>query len=619
MSDLNYIDRDAEVKLVGQDATGNTVNYVSADANGNLFVKDYSDGPVTPGTVASASALVGAQFNTVLPTLTNTQQSAIQVDSSGRLLIGSIASALPAGSNTIGAVTQASGPWTVSYLDIASSQSITVLDTGTSSLVGANGQVFYFATPTANSTASFTLSSVETIDVQVNILGGGGTLVTEVSMDGGSFWIRSNVFQIGTQSYTNSFVAPFVATINVSGMTNFRVRATVSWSGTGTILVKESLNGRSITIGDSLPTGSNTIGAVAQSGTWTVQQGTPPWTQNLTQVSGSAITLGQKASTASVPVVLASDQSAIPASQSGTWTIEPGNTANTNPWLTTDSADGSVTPGTVASKSILIGGQFNTVLPTLTNNQQAAIQVDSNGRILTSSFSVPTTASKFSFGELATTTSVSFLAVNSTAYTEPTTNSTMAILSSSANDTAAGTGARTVQVTYLDQTGAGPFTTSFTMNGTTAVNAGVSNMCFVEKITVLTVGSTGSNVGTLTLRTGGAVTVGTIAATNNQTFWAQHYIPTGKTCYVSGFSFGNNSTAAGNGAQFILKVSTPTIANTPEIQVSDFVSLSGASSSDTRTYISPIQVAGPARLRAYVLPFANAATTQFASFDFIDN
>lgn len=54
----------------------------------------------------------------------------------------------------------------------------------------------------------------------------------------------------------------------------------------------------------------------------------------------------------------------------------------TSPWITKDQADGPVTPGTVASFSQLIGGQYNTVLPTLTNGQQSAVQVDSSGRLL---------------------------------------------------------------------------------------------------------------------------------------------------------------------------------------------------------------------------------------------
>ena|ERR1035437_2155507 len=40
MSDLNYTDRDAETKIVGQDSTGNTVNYVGASPNGDMKTSD---------------------------------------------------------------------------------------------------------------------------------------------------------------------------------------------------------------------------------------------------------------------------------------------------------------------------------------------------------------------------------------------------------------------------------------------------------------------------------------------------------------------------------------------------------------------------------------------------
>lgn len=60
---------------------------------------------------------------------------------------------------------------------------------------------------------------------------------------------------------------------------------------------------------------------------------------------------------------------------------------STSPWVTQDAADGPVTPGTVAGKSILIGGQFNTALPTLTNGQQSAAQFDSSGRLIISPLS----------------------------------------------------------------------------------------------------------------------------------------------------------------------------------------------------------------------------------------
>lgn len=102
---------------------------------------------------------------------------------------------------------------------------------------------------------------------------------------------------------------------------------------------------------------------------------------NLRDAAGNE-KLGQLTMANSIPVAIASDQSALPVSQSGTWTVQPGNTQNSTAWLTQDAADGPVSPGSVAAKSILTGGQFNTVLPTLTNTQQAALQVDASGRII---------------------------------------------------------------------------------------------------------------------------------------------------------------------------------------------------------------------------------------------
>lgn len=127
---------------------------------------------------------------------------------------------------------------------------------------------------------------------------------------------------------------------------------------------------------------NNTV-AVTQSGSWTVQQGGAPWSVsqsgspwgvNLTQVGGSALALGQTTMASSIPVVIASNQSALTVAQataanlnativfaspqavtqSGTWTVQPGNTANTTPWLVTVSTalpTGSNTIGAVTQAS----------------------------------------------------------------------------------------------------------------------------------------------------------------------------------------------------------------------------------------------------------------------------
>lgn len=58
-------------------------------------------------------------------------------------------------------------------------------------------------------------------------------------------------------------------------------------------------------------------------------------------LGSTAPTVGQKTMANSIPIALASDQSALPVSQSGTWTVQPGNTANTTPWLITVSQGGN--------------------------------------------------------------------------------------------------------------------------------------------------------------------------------------------------------------------------------------------------------------------------------------
>ena len=75
---------------------------------------------------------------------------------------------------------------------------------------------------------------------------------------------------------------------------------------------------------------------------------------SLTSIDGKFGSLGQKAMTGSTPVVLASDQAAIPVSQSGTWTVQPGNTANTTAWLVTQGGAGTSTLSNVSSSATTV-------------------------------------------------------------------------------------------------------------------------------------------------------------------------------------------------------------------------------------------------------------------------
>lgn len=213
-------------------------------------------------------------------------------------------------------------------------------------------------------------------------------------------------------------------------------------------------------------------------------------------------------------------------------------------------------------------------------------------------------------------------AVRATAYVEQTTNFTGSIRSANVNDTAAGTGARTVKITYYDQTGAGPLTETVTVNGTTAVNLVNTNHCFIENIEVVTNGTGGTNAGVITLFTGAGATgtaVGTIGTGNivaatgdGQTLWAHHYIAVGKTASLFQLGAGTNGNQVGIA---FLKKSTPLIANSFEEQITDFIPFLNNGGYSTRTLANPVLIAGFARITAYVI--SNGTNTNFfANFDY---
>jgi hypothetical protein len=62
----------------------------------------------------------------------------------------------------------------------------------------------------------------------------------------------------------------------------------------------------------------------------TIESGVGDLNVNVAEYGGVATTLGQKVSASSIPVVIASDQSAIPASQSGTWTVTATQASGAN-------------------------------------------------------------------------------------------------------------------------------------------------------------------------------------------------------------------------------------------------------------------------------------------------
>lgn len=125
------------------------------------------------------------------------------------------------------------------------------------------------------------------------------------------------------------------------------IPVTGSFSSTGPIKVVDGAgNPQSVGYGvgnSSVPVSiQNPSLAVTQSGTWNVNaaqsgawsvtvgtgqitayQGGAPWSDNITQIGGSALTLGSKTSANSIPVVIASDQGAVTVTGTVTANAQP--------------------------------------------------------------------------------------------------------------------------------------------------------------------------------------------------------------------------------------------------------------------------------------------------------
>lgn len=216
------------------------------------------------------------------------------------------------------------------------------------------------------------------------------------------------------------------------------------------------------------------------------------------------------------------------------------------------------------------------------------------------------------------TTAVTNVPLRATTYTEQAANFTGSVVSANAADAAAGTGARTLRITWMNAAGTVVGTENVTLNGTTAVNLVTTTKCFIEKIEVLTVGSGGTNAGILTLWTGAGATgtaVGTIVAGDGRTYWAHHYVVSGKTVNITGMTgLSNNSS---NNTVFSLQGVAIPVANQFAAQISDWIT-GGLVNQTLRTYGSLIKLAGPARVTMFGAPGGSPSIKSQGSFDYYD-
>jgi hypothetical protein len=347
------------------DGSGNAINSQTLSSNQWLDVVIPSIGPVSPGTVASFSDLVGGQYNSTQPTLTNTQQSALQLDA-----LGNLRATLPDRqvTGTLGAL---NATITLSNLNGMSSGALE-LDgsfSGTVLVEGASGSTQY--------------CTIALYDISLGYM-------TAINFTGAT--VQGNYQLIGVGSYTT-------IKATVSAYTSGSLTATLTLSSGIDLLNVVSPyapNFNAQVVGNVASGTADSGNGVKVSGIY--NSSAPTFVSGnradlQTDVNGNLKITGTVTSTNTsigqvntTPPSFATYIGAYASTSPPTWgngDLAPLSVENVGGYLrTADSSDGPVTAGTAATTSMLAGGQYNTTLPTLTTGQQAAIQLDSSGRLI---------------------------------------------------------------------------------------------------------------------------------------------------------------------------------------------------------------------------------------------
>lgn len=248
------------------------------------------------------------------------------------------------------------------------------------------------------------------------------------------------------------------------------------------------------------------------------------------------------------------------------------------------------------------------------HGKQAAVNDDNSLRV---SVVPPPQIQSASFGKVVVGVAGALSLINWSTYNEQTTAALRSINSDNAADAGAGTGAQQVKITYYDTLLQGPFTETVVMNGLTLVTTTNNNIAYVEKMEVVRVGSGQTNAGNITLHitAGGVGTIGTITTglgRDLRTYWAQHYIPSGRKLVLGSVTIGTNGTLSG---ESFLTFDNPVINGVPDIQFAG--SLIPGTNSITQVLVPQVVIFGPGRIRMWIIP-VQKDQTWFGSFEWAE-
>lgn len=219
------------------------------------------------------------------------------------------------------------------------------------------------------------------------------------------------------------------------------------------------------------------------------------------------------------------------------------------------------------------------------------------------------------------TSSTAFTAVRASQVTEQSSNGQRSIVGGSGDDDVAGTGARKVRIRYYDEDLNGPFEEIVDTDGTTAVATVATDICYIESLEVVEVGSGETNAGTIWLRgdnAGGGGNVAVITAGEGRTWYAHHYVPAGRVCEVASILAAVEGLLLGdaNSALFLMVQKLPAA---DQFQMQECQNIRLRSNDRTQEFRPGLMVAGPARILAYVRADDATARTHRVSMNVIDH
>lgn len=147
-------------------------------------------------------------------------------------------------------------------------------------------------------------------------------------------------------------------------------------------------------------------------------------------------------------------------------------------------------------------------------------------------------------------------------YVFPSTPMQMEIVSSSANDASGGTGARTVEIFYLNGSYA-EMSEIVTLNGLTPVTTVATDIFRVNTFRVKTVGTGKQNAGNIDIRHLTDTPIySRIATGTNRAMNCVYTVPAGKELYVFNLLFSAGGNTANRPVRFITKTTYDNISNT---------------------------------------------------------